>query len=260
MTIARFRKIIRKHYKEHGRHGLPWRKTRDPYKILVSEIMLQQTQVSRVEGYYGKFIKQFPDFRALARAKTKTVLRAWQGLGYNRRALLLKRLAEEVIKNHKGKLPRGRETLEKLPGVGKGTSGALCTFAFNEPEVFIETNIRRVFIHSFFQKKKKVTDAELARYIERSLDSAEPRVWYWALMDYGAALPKTENLVNPNRRSAHYKKQSVFKGSDRELRGKILRVLLSNRKISASSLINSLGGDPSRNRKILHDLAHEGFI
>jgi A/G-specific adenine glycosylase len=263
MTISAFKKTIREHYRRSGRGALPWRRTRDPYKILVSEIMLQQTQVARVEGYYKKFIGRFPDFRSLARASTEDVLRAWQGLGYNRRAMFLKRTAETVMERYAGHLPQSREALESLPGIGSGTSGSLMAFAFNRPEVFIETNIRRVFIHFFFSKRKKVTDAELIRYIERSIDRKNPREWYWALIDYGAAMSVAGVKVrNPNRRSAHYKRQAAFAGSDRQARGGILRSTLSapGNKISMVRLRKELGIPTARFKKIVSALQKEGFI
>jgi len=264
MTISAFKKTIWAHYRRAGRRALPWRHTHDPYAILVSEIMLQQTQVARVMEYYKKFLKQFPDFHALARAKTSDVLAAWQGLGYNRRAMFLKRTADIVIKDFNGRLPDSRESLESLPGIGHGTSGSLMAFAFNEPEVFIETNIRRVFIHFFFSKRRTVTDAELERYIESSVDKKHAREWYWALMDYGAAMNAVDVAikVNPNRRSAHYKKQSSFAGSDRELRGKIVRSTLvaKRNKISVKELQQELAIPKVRFKKIVGGLEREGFI
>ena len=256
--IARFKKVIWAHYRGAGRGALPWRHTRDPYAILVSEIMLQQTQVSRVEGYYKSFLKRFPGFRALARGKNSAVLKAWQGLGYNRRAMFLKRTAEIVVKEYGGRLPHDRAALESLPGIGKGTSGSLMAFAFNKPEVFIETNIRRVFIHFFFPKRRRVTDAELERYIESSIDKKDAREWYWALMDYGAAMKE----ANPNRRSAHYKKQSIFAGSDRELRGKMMRSTLAAKKntMSVDELLIAVNVPRKRFIKVLSGLEKEGLI
>ncbi len=237
---------------------MSWREARDPYAIFVSEIMLQQTQVGRVEGFYEKFLKRFPDFQSLAAAKTKEVLGAWQGLGYNRRALSLKRAAEIVVRDFGGTLPRDRAVLELLPGIGKGTSGSLLAFVFNKPEVFIETNIRRVFIHFFFPDVKKVTDAEIERYIERTMDVENPREWYWALMDYGAAMSRS---TNPNHRSVHYKRQGVFAGSDRELRGRMIRYVLEKKdRTTVSSLLKVLNAPEDRIRKIAADLVREGFI
>ena len=251
-----FIRTIKSYYRAHGR-TLPWRRTRDPYRILVSEIMLQQTQVARVAPFYEKFIKQFPDFGALARAKTPDVLRVWQGLGYNRRALALQKLAQEIIKNHRGRLPKSSEELIRLPGIGPYTAGAIRAFAFNEPEIFIETNIRRVFIHFFFPARANVTDFAIRRYIERTLDRKNPREWYWALMDYGSTLDTGEN---PNRRSAHYVRQSQFTGSDREIRGKIIRELLGKRKVSVLEFGRALAEPPIRIRSIVQGLAKEGFL
>jgi A/G-specific adenine glycosylase len=271
ISSAQFQKIIRGHYREHPR-PMPWRRTRDSYRILVSEIMLQQTQVSRVMPFYENFIKKFPDIAALAKAKTGDILRAWQGLGYNRRALALQKLASEVITKYNGRLPNDRAALEALPGIGPYTAGAIRTFAFNEPEIFIETNIRRVFIHFFFppdkrrdKTAKKVTDTALRRYIERTIDRKNPREWYWALMDYGSMLGRSaqktnSSAENPNRRSAHYSRQSKFSGSDREIRGKILRELMAKKKISESSIIMKLAEPPTRISKILAALGREGFI
>jgi len=257
MTKARFNRAIWTYYRKEGRN-LPWRKTYDPYAIFVSEIMLQQTQVGRVEGFYKKFLERFPDFRSLASAKTKDVLDVWQGLGYNRRALSLKRSAEIIVRDHNGKLPRDRAALELLPGVGKGTSGSLLAFAYNKPEIFIETNIRRVFIRFFFPGAGKVTDDEIKRYIERTIDVEKPREWYWALMDYGSSMPRA---ANPNRRSAHYKKQGAFSGSDRELRGKIIHFLIKKRERATVSSINKIASaSKARMEKVIGDLAREGFI
>lgn len=265
MKIGDFKKAMWAHYRRAGRGALPWRHTRDPYAILVSEIMLQQTQVARVEEYYKSFLTQFPDFATLARARNGAVLKAWQGLGYNRRAMFLKRTAEIVVARYGGRLPRDRAALESLPGIGKGTSGSLMAFVFNKPEVFIETNIRRVFIRFFFKKRKKVTDAELERYIKSSVDRKNPREWYWALMDYGAAMSVAGvaiKVANPNRRSAHYKKQSVFAGSDRELRGKIMRSTLAavRNTIVERQLLKELNISPARFKKIVAGLEKEGFI
>ena len=225
--------------------------------------MLQQTQVRRVIEHYRRFIKRFPNFRALARAANSDVLAAWQGLGYNRRAIYLKRAAEAVVREFGGRLPRERTALEALPGIGRGTSGSLMAFAFNEPVVFIETNIRRVFIHFFFPKRKKVTDAELERYIKRSIDNERPREWYWALMDYGAAMSANGSRGrNPNRRSAHYKKQAAFAGSDRELRGKIVRLALAgkDKTVDAAKLAGMLGIPRARFGRIICGMEKDGLI
>ncbi len=263
ITTRRFRAIIWAYYSHNGRK-MPWRRTRDPYRIVVSEIMLQQTQVSRVLKFYPNFIKRFPTFQALAHARTADVLRVWQGLGYNRRALALQRLSRIVLEKFNGKLPHEREALVSLSGIGEATAGSIRAFAWNEPEIFIETNIRRVFIHFFFPRQSKVTDAALARYIKCALPRADSREWYWALMDYGAMLGAAaatkSGTVNPNQRSAHYKKQSPFSGSDRELRGKVLRFLTQRRKISFRALAKEVKAPVRKVRAIAATLVKEGFI
>lgn len=259
MTKARFNRMIWAYYRKYGRHSMPWRHTRDPYAILVSEVMLQQTQANRVEGFYGDFMRRFPDFPSLAHATTKEVLAAWQGLGYNRRALSLRRTAEIVVRDFGGRLPGNRAALQALPGIGKGTSGSLMAFAFNRPEVFIETNVRRVFIHHFFPRAKQVTDDQIGRCIQRTMDTSRPREWYWALMDYSATMPRIAG--NANLRSAHYRRQSPFSGSDRELRGKLIRYMLGGReRIAVSSLPAVLGAAGPRIAGIVDGLVREGFL
>ncbi len=255
--IRSFQKTIYAYYKTHGRK-LPWRKTRDPYKILVSEIMLQQTQVYRVLPKYAEFIKRFLTFRALAKAPLPAVLKAWQGLGYNRRALALKRIAEIVEKEYKGKLPKLPALLEKLPCIGPATAASISAFAWNTPSVFIETNIRTVFIHFFFKNKKVVRDEEILKLVRETLGRKNPREWYWALMDYGAMLKS--NGAKYNSRSAHYTKQSKFKGSDRQVRGAILRALLKQKEASSANIRKEMAIPNERLSPILNALIREGFI
>jgi len=256
-SIAAFRNLIYDYYKKH-RRPMPWRETGDPYRIVVSEIMLQQTQVDRVLGRYEEFITAFPDIVSLAEASLEEVLRVWQGLGYNRRALSLKRLAEEVVRNHGGVLPRTVESLTALPGIGNYTASAFAAFAFNEPVVFIETNIRTVFIHFFFPEQEKVNDREIARLVDESLDRKDPRNWYYALMDYGTMLKKSG--VKGHRMSAHYKKQTPFKGSDRQVRGAILKLLIKNKTVSAPSMTELLGESEDKIRRNLVDLVQDGLV
>ncbi|MBV9349402.1 MAG: hypothetical protein JO026_01495, partial [Patescibacteria group bacterium] len=220
-----FRKTVYLHYRKKGRHSLPWRKTKDPYRILVSEMMLQQTQVDRVLPKYRTFLKKFPDMHALAEAPLGSVLKEWQGLGYNRRAKFLHDAAKEIMKTYRGRFPKTHGELVGLPGIGTYTASAIRAFAWNEPEIFIETNIRTAFIHYFFTKRHNIRDAELAALLATTLDKKNPREWHYALMDYGAFIKKNEG--NASRRSAHHAKQEPFKGSDREVRGAILRLLSS---------------------------------
>lgn len=233
-----FIKAVWSYYRASGRHDLLWRKTANPYKILVSEVMLQQTQVTRVIPKYKEFLKQFPTTKKLATASLGDVLRAWQGLGYNRRAKFLKQAAEEIVHERNGKWPKTHEGLRTLPGVGNYTAGAVMNFAYNEPVPLIETNVRTVYIYHFFHDKEGVSDKELFPIIERTLDVVNPREWNWALMDYGAHLKET--VGNLNRKSKTYQKQSSFKESNRYVRGAILREL-AKQPLSKSALQNRLG-------------------
>jgi A/G-specific adenine glycosylase len=257
--ISAFKKTVLKYYHTHGR-DLPWRRTDDPYKVLVSEVMLQQTQVSRVLGKWERFVRAFPDFACLAAASLAEVLIEWRGLGYNRRALYLKEIARVVSLRHAGKLPDSPEDLVKLPGIGANTAGAILTFAFNRPTVFIETNIRSVFIHHFFADRTEVKDTQILPLVEATLDMAEPRTWYWALMDYGSMLK--EMTENPSRKSAHHVRQSTFKGSDREIRGAILRLFVQadGHRLSVSDIVAALPMEADRIKALLSDLLAEGFI
>lgn len=218
-----FQQTVRAFYVAHGRHTLPWRKTKDPYKILVSEVMLQQTQVDRVLPKYERFIGKWGTLRELVRAPLGDVLKEWQGLGYNRRAKKLHECAKEVSDKHEGKFPKTFEELKALPGIGPYTAGAVMAFAYNKPVPIIETNIRTVYIHHFFQDESLVSDAEIVQSIGLTLDQENPREWYWALMDYGAYLKKT--IGNQNHKSKHYTKQPKFDGSDRQIRGAIITAL-----------------------------------
>ena len=221
-ALAPFRRSVWAHYKTHGRHDLPWRKTKDPYRIMVSEVMLQQTQVSRVLEKYKEFLKRFPTPHALAQAPLADVLKTWSGLGYNRRGKYLHEAAKKIVKEFGGNLNDAIAS-NKLPGVGPYTRAAIKAFAFNELGIFIETNIRTAFIHHFFPKRTSVSDRELIPLVERVAAKQDPRTWNWALMDYGSHLKK--NGVRNNVQSAHYTRQSKFKGSLREVRGAIVREL-----------------------------------
>ena len=256
-AVRAFQKLIHHHYQEHSR-AFPWRMTHNPYHILISEIMLQQTQTERVAEKYEQFINAFPNFSSLARAPLCEILKAWQGLGYNRRALALKKIAQTVMSKFHGNLPSYSEPLMTLPGIGTATAYAISAFAFNEPTIFIETNIRRVFIHHFFQKEHGIKDTEILPLVEKTLDTSNPRKWYYALMDYGVMLKK--EYQNPNRRSAHYQKQAPFEDSNRQIRGMILKTLVIEHDISETEIIKNLDMTPGRVRKNLIRLQKEGFI
>ena len=255
--IRAFRAKVRAHYRRHAR-SMPWRETREPYRILVSEVMLQQTQVDRVRVKYREFLSAFPDLTALACAPFDRVLAAWQGLGYNRRAVALHRSARILMLEHRGLIPDDTAALLALPGIGAATAASIRAFAFDAPVVFIETNIRRVFIHEFFPCREAVADAELQPLVAAALDKRSPREWYYALMDYGAALARL--VPNPNRRSRTYIRQSRFEGSDRQVRGAILRALVGGTALTGSAIVRSAGGDGERVLRLLGDLQREGFV
>lgn len=255
---GKFKKTVWDYYRAN-RRDFPWRRNINPYRVLVSEIMLQQTQVSRGEVKYKEFLKRFPSFRALAQASNAYVLAAWQGLGYNRRALYLKKTAEIVVKEYKGKLPDSTVLLMRLPGIGSYTAGAVCAFAFNKPVVLIDTNVRRVYIHHFFNDKVNISDAELMPLVEATLDMDNAREWYSALMDYGSMLGLQEE--NANKRSAHYVKQSKFEGSLRQVRGKIIKLLTGNKQqVTWKELESMLGEDIARIRVAVRGLEKDGLV
>lgn len=202
---------------------MPWRADTRPYYVLVSELMLQQTQVDRVIPKFNAFIAAFPNEEALARASLADVLVLWQGLGYNRRAKYLHDAAKMVANDYNGVFSTTYDELVRLPGVGPNTAGAIMTYAYNQPTVFIETNVRTVYFEHWFAQEDSVSDTELRTVVEATLDHEHPREFYWALMDYGSWLKKQG--AGRLHQSKHYKKQSALKGSVREIRGQIVRVL-----------------------------------
>jgi A/G-specific adenine glycosylase len=249
-----FRELIWEYYESHGR-VLPWRLTRNPYHIFVSEVMLQQTQVERVLAKYEPFIRLFPDFGTLATCPLDVLLRAWQGMGYNRRALFLKKAAIAVTDDFSGSLP---SSLESLPGIGPATAASIAAFAFNAAAPFIETNIRTVFIHFFFRNREQVNDREILPLVAETLDRDDPRSWYYALMDYGTMLKKKGQKAH--RKSAGYRKQTPFEGSDRQVRGAILRLLVEGKALPEAALIDLAQAPGEKVRSNLAGLMKEGFI
>jgi len=211
---------------ERGRElyrDMPWRRDTRPYYVVVSELMLQQTQVERVLPKFSQFITAFPDVAALAAAPLAEVLTVWSGLGYNRRAKFLHETARRVVADFNGVFPDTRDALVTLPGIGENTAGAVLAYSYNQPAVFIETNIRTVYFYHFFDDVDTVHDKEVRERVAQTCDTEHPREWYWALMDYGAFLKRQG--VGRIAKSTHYKKQAPLKGSVREVRGDIIRVL-----------------------------------
>lgn len=239
LRVASLREAVWNYYRKHARSSMPWRITPSPYFVLLSEVMSQQTQISRVEPYFTAFITRWPDIAALARAELKDVLTQWSGLGYYRRAKYLHECARAVCSQYGGEIPREKKDLLSLPGVGDYTASAVVAFAYNKPVVVLDTNVRRVMIHHFFPQDEDdahaaVSDALVRVCVEASMDRTKPRAWYWALMDYGANLAFC--VQNPNRRSAAYVKQSRFEGSGRQLRAAILRSLMEGTSLSARGI------------------------
>jgi len=261
--IIPVREAIWGFYAEHGRHDLPWRQPEadgqfDPYKIVVSELMLQQTQVPRVIPKFIAFTSQFPTFAALAAALLADVLRAWSGLGYNRRAKFLWQTAQQVEQEFGGALPSTQKELVRLPGIGSNTAGAILAYAYNQPASFVETNIRNVFIHHFFKDELQVADADILPLLRAMLaGEPEPRTFYWALMDYGTYLKQA--FGNAARVSSSYTRQSKFAGSRRQVRGQVLRLLgMSADAQTLNALSNAIVDE--RLPSVLDDLVHEGLV
>ncbi len=268
MTPSKFRKVVLDYYRAHGRHHLPWRRTRDPYHILVSEVMLQQTQVDRVIPFYKDFIRSFPTLQALAKAPLARVLTHWQGLGYNRRAKMLHEAAKAIVLDRGGRFPTRLEDIESLPGVGPYTARAVVAFAYDRDEILIETNIRTAIVYHFFPDAAVSSDDD----IRNALDSARPkiatgrksneivsaRIWNAALMDYGAALKRQG--VRTNARVKGYTKQKRFDGSLRQARGAVLRALVGG-PMTGSKLSQLLGTDREAQVKgALASLTKEGLV
>ncbi|MEJ0072891.1 MAG: A/G-specific adenine glycosylase [Candidatus Saccharibacteria bacterium] len=280
-----FLETLWEYYGAHGRHDLPWRQPEpdgrfDAYKVMVSELMLQQTQVPRVMPKYAAFLERFPTVHALASADLGDVLRTWQGLGYNRRAKFLWQAAQMI--DNMSHFPDTLEELVKLPGIGHNTAGAIMAYAYDQPAVFVETNVRTVYIHHFLHDRDDVTDKEILNLLQQTIFEGEgkeqpetlalpkpgamrktvglshveqPREFYWALMDYGSYL-KTQ-VGNPNKASKHYAKQSQFQGSRRQVRGQVLRAL--GEQPMELAALQALITD-ERLESVLNDLVQEGLI
>jgi len=252
-------------YYSENKRLFPWRDTPNSYYVFISEVMLQQTQTHRVVPKFEQFIQAFPSMQALALAPLPAVLAAWQGLGYNRRAKFLQQAAQRIMQEHGGVVPESPAELVCLPGIGPATAASIAAFAFNTPTVFIETNIRAVFLHHCFPGQTGISDAELLPLVARGLEGQDPRQWYYALMDYGVMLKKM--LPNPSRQSKHHAKQSKFEGSRRQVRGALIRQLtcLGGHAL-ATDLYMHVTGDLQRNLpedlffSVAGDLQAEGFV
>jgi A/G-specific adenine glycosylase len=259
-AIPSFQTEVWDYFQQSGRHDLPWRLAGidgefDPYAIMVSELMLQQTQVQRVIPKYQEFLRRFPALQDLAAAELGAVLTAWSGLGYNRRAKFLWQAVQKIAQEYDGIFPQTSVELISLPGIGKNTAGAIQAYAFNQPVVFIETNIRSVYIHHFFTDQTDVTDADILQIVASTVDSEHPREWYWALMDYGSYLKKS--VGNASKHSKTYTKQSAFHGSRRQIRGQVIS-LLTGSSLSFDKLTFQINDE--RLLAVLNELEAEGLI
>jgi A/G-specific adenine glycosylase len=288
--IISFQKHILDWYSINKR-VLPWRKlsfdtvlqSRDPYKILVSEVMAQQTQLSRVIPKYDAWVKRFPTVKSLAQAKTAEVLQYWNGLGYNRRALNLKKAVEIIVTKYNGEFPRNEKELSALPGIGKYTARAILCFAFNEQVAVVDTNVRKVimtkvlteargmkqesrnntknldacFLIHDSQREESITDKEIESLAQMLLPKGMAYEWNQALMDYAATVLKKEKILIP--------KQSTFVGSHRYYRGKVLKLLLKKKRVAIKDLGLLIKDDYTVQEKewlhkLLLELQNEGFV
>lgn len=255
MELNKFRELVWQKGRELYR-DMPWRNTDDPYKLMVSELMLQQTQVDRVMPKYNDFIARYPDVFSLATASLSDIISLWSGLGYNRRAKFLHDAAAKIVSDFDGRVPDTFESLTSLPGIGPNTAGAILAYGFNQPVAFIETNIRTVYFQHFFEDSHIVTDDELRRAVTETVDRERPREWFWALMDYGTFLKKQG--AGQLDKSAHYKKQPALKGSIREVRGQIIRALTKGDMELAQLRHEVLADD--RFEPALDALVREGLV
>lgn len=273
--VKRFQDEILTWYNEHKR-DLPWRHTRDPYRILLSEIMAQQTQISRVIPKYEAWLEQFPTIHHLANSSVSEVLTYWHGLGYNRRALNLKRSAEKIVREYDGVFPKTEKELLELPGIGRYTARAILCFAFDEQITVVDTNVRKVILTQFFKsdnskiqtlqcsdtvnhnsEKSKIDEKIIEEMAEQLLPMGKAYDWNQALMDYSSAVLKKEKIP--------VQKQSKYIGSHRYYRSKVLKVLLEKKKVKIDEIGELIKNDYTEKekewlQKMLEQLAKEGFI
>jgi len=255
--LAAFRADVWAHFRANRRE-MPWRDVDDPYAVLVSEVMLQQTQVARVLPAYERWMEAFPDVRTLAGAPLPAVLERWQGLGYNRRALRLKRTAQDLVTRWEGRVPKDVRILRALPGVGPVTAAAIVNYAFRTPTPFIETNVRAVYLDRFFPEAERVPDRALRPIVEATWDLEDPRGWGYALMDLGVHIK--QRRANPSRRSSAHRRQSAFEGSRRQTRARLLRAVLGEPGLATEAYAEAAGVAPDRGLELLEELRSEGFL
>jgi len=262
MTQKQFTETVKRYYAENKR-DLPWRKVENVsardlgYRVVVSEYMLQQTQVKRVIPKYNNWMSKWPTLDHFMHATIADVLTEWSGLGYNRRAKYLHTTLQQIADYHDGFVPQNINALTALPGIGVNTAAAIIVYTYNLPQVFIETNIRSVYLHSFFPNTRTpITDREILDIVSKTIDNEQPRQWYYALMDYGAYIKKTHE--SQLSKSLHYKRQPAFKGSNRQVRGRIMQIATQLKKVNIKELQSEI--QDSRFYSILEALQQEGLI
>ncbi len=248
-----FQEKVLTYYKEHGRK-LPWRETTDPYHILLSELMLQQTQVDRVIPYYHKWIKRWPTIQDLAHADRTDILEMWMGLGYNNRAINLHKAAKIIVNNYDSNVLLAMQKYKHVPGIGPYTSSAVQAFAANKDTIVVDTNIRRIFIHEF-SLPESTPDKEIEELAAKVLPRGNSRDWYNALMDYGSQVLTARKTGIKSKTQ-----QSKFEGSDRQARAKIVRHLLANKKATAPELQQICDISQERFQKIAAKLIKDDVI
>lgn len=256
---TKFNNYVSLFYKKNKR-DLHWRTEINPYFILISEFMLQQTQVSRVINYFNRFITILPTLESLANATQELILSLWSGLGYNRRALYLANAAKIIWHQYNGIIPHDYTELLKIKGIGDYTAKAIITYSYNIPLIFVETNIRSVFFiycKELFNTNHKTDDTIIKELIEITINKKNPREWYYALMDLGTHLKK-EYKDKHIQKSKFFTTQSKFIGSIRQIRGKIIKLLLEKKNINYTELV-SICNDP-RSIECIKTLIKENFI
>ncbi len=252
-SIRALQKKILGYFMRKGRN-LAFRKTRDPYKIAVAEIMLQQTQVDRVLPFWKRWVRELPDWQSLSRASTKKVLRLWSGLGYNRRALYLRDMAKSIVGQYGGKLPKDPNQLQALPGIGPYTARSILIFAFNAPLVTIDTNIRKALIHEL-RLSPKMSAKKLEKIAQLVLPYNRSRDWHNALMDWAAAkYPKQHPTIKP------LSQQSKFVGSLRQIRGVVIRELTKKNHITLQIIQKKIPVSTQRIIQALTSLEKDRFV
>lgn len=256
LQVAEFQQSVLTKGKDLYRE-MPWRSDTNPYNILLSEIMLQQTQVPRVLQKFVEFKTAFPTIESLANADFQEVLSHWSGLGYNRRARFLHQTAQKIVLN--GAFPTDIDFLKSCPGIGDNTAASILVYAFNQPLVFLETNVRTVLIYTFLQDvSEKIDESVLKSLAEQTLYIPNPRQWYWALMDYGTMLKKTEG--NFNRYSKMHTTQSKFEGSFRQKRAAVLRCLLKNGPLTVEEIAQVQNYDMNLVQQIVEALKKDTMV